>query len=372
MKESGEKMIDKRIFNDFRNKVNSDSYYTLSAYHNKNGKNQWNCICACMDWIFVAMDYLSSHEFQTQNINVMSMQAYTYISSIDIVWQSIQQLHRVIVDENTLPFKGESLIFKDNAICKDDNEYFKHIRAVFGAHPVNLNDKNGKWFASWPTTGIYTQYDFAVSLYSANSSEESIVFGFRLKELNDYLKSRYNYLSTLTDALDKQYKEFCSNLASELIPTANTPLEQLKILEAECTQRLDNDYYKYMIEDLKILFEADCSLECNRIIVTEYRSNLLELIQELKKSLQHMNFGDLKHDVLLDITYPQEIHYHLSKIYEYLRGSGCDFMFDHYVREIGKFLQNHVTINSEMDRKELFLLIKTGLFNYSKFNNSKA
>ncbi len=363
-------MIDKQLFHDFNRKVNGDSYFTLSAYRNKNGKNQWSCICACMDWISVTMDYLSSHEFQTQNINVMSMQVYTYISSIDIIWQSIQQLHRVIVDDKTMPFKGERSIFKDNAICIDDNEYFKHIRAVFGAHPVNLNDKNGKWFASWPTTGIYTQYDFAVSLYSANSSEDSIVFGFKFEELNDFLKSRYNYLSLLTDALDKQYKKFSSSLASELIPTANTPLEQLKILEAECKRRLDNDYYKYTIEDLIILFEADCSLECNRILVTEYRSNLLDLIQELKNALQQMNFDELKYGILLDSAYPQKIHYHLSKIYECLRGSTYDFMFDHYVEVIGEFLQNHVTLNSEMDNKELFLLIKTGLFNYSKFNNT--
>ncbi len=356
-------MIDKQLLQDFNKKVNGDSYFTLNAYRDKNGKNQWSCICACMDWISVSMDYLSSHEFQTQNINVMSMQVYTYISSIDIIWQSIQQLHRVIIDDKTIPFKGDRSLFKDNDICIDDNDYFKHIRAVFGAHPVNLKDKNGKWFASWPTTGIYNQYDFAVSLYSANSSDDSIVFGFRFEELDDFLRSRYSYLASLTKALDNQYKEFSSSLSIELIQEVNNPLEQLKILQVECKRRLDNDYYKYIIEDLILLFEADCTLERNKKLVTEYRYNLLHLIQELKNALQQMNFDELEYGILLDSANPQKIRYHLSKIYECLRGSKYDFMFEHYVQIIGEFLQDYVTVNSKMDNKEIFLLIKTGLYN---------
>jgi len=109
-------MIDPKIIRRFRNKVNDNSYFTLHKYKDRNGKNHWNLICACMDWIDLSVDYLLNNKLENQNINVMSMQVYTYISSIDIIWQSIQQLHRAIIDVNTIPFDGERQIFHDNNI----------------------------------------------------------------------------------------------------------------------------------------------------------------------------------------------------------------------------------------------------------------
>ncbi|MBU3130559.1 hypothetical protein [Clostridium tagluense] len=357
-------MIDRGLLSAFNKKVNGNSYFTLYSYRNKNEKNQWSCICSCMDWISVTMDYLINHKYDSENINIMSMQVYTYISSIDIIWQSIQQLHRVIIDVKSIPFKGELIIFSDNDICEDDNEYFKHIRAVFGAHPVNLKDRKGRWFASWPTTEVYTEYDFAVSLYSANTSDKSIVFGFRFSEIEEFLESRYGYLKLLIDELEKQYKTYCMKMTDKVIDYSEDVIEQLKILQVESKNRLDNDYYKYIIDELIIIFEAENTMIENKKVVKDYRNKLNDVIIELKNNLQQMKFEELKSNNIIEHNHPQKIHYPLSKIYECLNGSDDNFMYSYYIKIISEFLKEYTIIKEHMDKKEIFMLIKAGLYNY--------
>lgn len=357
-------MINYNLIKAFRDKVNSNSYFTLHKYKNKNGKNHWNLICACMDWIDVSIDYLRNGKFETENINIMSMQVYTYISSVDIVWQSVQQLHRAIIDSKTIPFKGEKIIFKDNELFKDDNEYFKHIRAVFGAHPVNLKDRNERWFASWPTTGIYERFDFAVTLYSSEVESQDIVFGFRFDELKHFLQTRYDYLLVLQKEIDSQYENYKKEKSSHVINSSKNILEQLKILMDECEDRLDNDYYRYVIEEVLIIYEAKNTLDENKKITDEYKNELKKVVLELKDNLQRMRFKELKFDYIVNHRHPKEIHYSLSKIYECLRGTRDDHMYNFYLKMISDYLREYVIINNNMSKKEIFMLIKTGLFNY--------
>ena len=76
-----------------------------------NGKNQWGCICSAMDWITVAIEYII--QFHTSKENVQSMEMYAYISSIDVVWEGVQQLHRVLYpNKQQLPFAGKYECFR--------------------------------------------------------------------------------------------------------------------------------------------------------------------------------------------------------------------------------------------------------------------
>ncbi len=177
--------IDIELIIKFRDKVNSNSYFVLQRYKNMNEKNQWNIICSCMDWISVAIRNLYDMKNDNTNIDVLSMQTYLYISSIDIIFEAIIQLHRVLACDNSIPFKNDNSVFQKNTPFEhmDDNTYFKHIRATFGAHPVNLNDKSGQWFASWPYKDSMDEYDFQVRLYSNKPNQEDITFGCK-KRMN--------------------------------------------------------------------------------------------------------------------------------------------------------------------------------------------
>ncbi len=87
--------IDIELITKFRDKVNSNSSFVFQKYKNLNEKNQWNIICSCMDWISVAVRNINNMKNDNSNIDVLSMQTYLYISSIDIIFEAIKQLHRI-------------------------------------------------------------------------------------------------------------------------------------------------------------------------------------------------------------------------------------------------------------------------------------
>ena len=64
----------------------------------------------------------------------------TFIVCIDVLWEAIQQLHRVLFNTQEIPFVEEKSVFRHKLFETTDNEYFKTIRACFATHPVNLKD----------------------------------------------------------------------------------------------------------------------------------------------------------------------------------------------------------------------------------------
>lgn len=59
---------------------------------------------------------------------------------IDVMWEAVQQLHRIFFDTSTIPFADNTEVFCHKLFQASDNDYFKTIRACFAAHPINLND----------------------------------------------------------------------------------------------------------------------------------------------------------------------------------------------------------------------------------------
>ena len=115
--------MDSKLIDLFREKVNNNGAdLILHRYRNNNGKNQWSIICSAMDWISVV-------------VGVM-----TFIVCIDVLWEAIQQLHRVLLNTENIPFVNEKSVFQHKKFETTDNKYFKTIRACFATHPVNLKD----------------------------------------------------------------------------------------------------------------------------------------------------------------------------------------------------------------------------------------
>ena len=87
-----------------REKVN-ETNFILAKYQNYNSKDQWNCICSSMDWIDVGMTNIGKalDELKSSDGLETCMKFYQYICCIDIVWESIYQLHRVFINPQTVP-----------------------------------------------------------------------------------------------------------------------------------------------------------------------------------------------------------------------------------------------------------------------------
>lgn len=340
--------IDDKKITAFRQLVNDNNQFVSKAYANKQGKNQWNLICSSMDWISVAIRNLHSFPALDSNIDVRVMQIYSLISSIDIVYEAVMQLHRVFFGYSTkrMPFKGERIIFRERIFDKDDSEYFKEIRACFGAHPVNLyGEGKEKRFASWPYEGFTkSSSDLEVRLYSNFPNKEDIVLGLNLKELVAFLQSRYEYLDNISLEIKRQY-ELCKK-ELELAPIAHCKdvRESVEILLKENESRFNNDYYRSTLEELALLLSTHLSEAELAEEELKFKNSLEPLIEELRKNLQEVNIVDLQNDNLLNPTSSIEstLQYELPKFYSSVLGSRRDEdpLFEFYLKRINE-VSNH-------------------------------
>ncbi len=212
-------MIDIKLINNFRKIIIEDDnimnkYLNILKIQNDKleNRNQWNCICSCMDWITVSVQHIKANS--SKDISEFTpVELYAYISSVDSIVEAVRQLHRVIIPEkeNTLPFKNESTIFKGNPFVQNDFKYFKNIRACFGAHSVNLEDpydrenKSKRRFASWSYS--YGSSSYSIVIYSNWENEENedgkpIFLSISLDEINSFAEKYYNYLNYLGESIE--------------------------------------------------------------------------------------------------------------------------------------------------------------------------
>lgn len=363
--------IDNNKIENFYDVVNSNSNFVYQKYENKGGKNQWNVICSCMNWISVAVRSLNNaSDLNMQNIDIKVMQVYSLISAIDIISEAIAQLHRVFVNNKTQPFKNERTIFKDRAFNVDDNIYFKELRASFGAHPVNLNERdNSKWFASWPYESVCDKEGLNVSLYSNNRDYEDIILFLDYNELKEFVESRYNYLDVIIKAIEDEYNTFAEQMRKDTVHYSNLPIEQLYILKEESQKRLDNEHYNSIIEDLIRIYKTTLD---KKYVVEEkqYKDSLLILIEEIKSNLQSMNVIDLVHSNLLRPRYRSKINEHFSyclqKFYVWVSSEDHDYLLETYLKAFNEESDGYYNFSLDDDPDTSFLKLNLMLMSKLK------
>lgn len=335
--------IDK--ISNFRDLINSNSSFVRKEYGNKDGKNFWNIVCSCMDWITVAIKYLKSIDELDEDLDIKAMQVYSIISSVDLVFESICQLHRVFINNKTMPFVGEKGCFANPLFDKSDNEYFKEIRAAFGAHPVNLNGDGEKRFASWPYHDFMKDDDFTVTLYSNKVGINDLHMSLKISELIYFLNRNYNYLDVISEKVKFLYETKVDELRKEKIEMSSNSLEQLFVLEKESKKRFNDDYYNGVINELLTIFGCDHRHDSIKEEVSEFRESLKPLIKELRKKLQAAQIKDLKNESLLSSNSELTgmLSYEVSKFYSWLAGNESDHLIDYYLRrfnEVSEFKYN--------------------------------
>jgi hypothetical protein len=355
-------MINEELINKFRDAVNANDY-VLFKYRKNQNRNQWNCICSAMDWITVAVEYISKATHKKSN----SIEVFAYISSIDIVVESVQQLHRVLCNTSKVIYSDANDIFYDNQFGQTDLVYFKTIRACFGAHPVNLSDPSDtqnlskKRFACWSGSN-FGKGDFSVILYSNQLDGKNIFLDISFNQLDAFLNKYYSYLEILIEEIKRQYVEICLKMENLKFSCEGTPLAKLNILKEECRSRLNNDYYRSTIDELYLLFETPVTCKSNVRLVTQYQKALIRLIDEISNNLQSMKLVDLRNDYLLSPT-PKGLQngwgYWYGKLFESISGSGYLSLL--WLDKIEELFQGHFIFQYD-SYKELFLLVNAALY----------
>ena len=365
--------MDRALITKFREEVN-DQNLVIQMYRNRNGKALWNIICSAMDWIDVVVDSIDIHKLSRGNDNDASVRMMTFIVCVDVLWESVQQLHRVIFDTKDVPFQADTSIFRHKLFPTTDNNYFKTIRACFATHPINLNDqfsgdnKKEKRYASW-SGGSTGNGDFAVFLYSNHPEHEPLTLNIYFDELLDFAKVRYSHLQTIMREIKRQKDNYLDCWRKQIIPVSNDPLEQIKILAHEVEQRYHySDYYRYEVEKLRIIFETDITNPRNKKIVKNYRDALLSEVKELHITLQRMTCAELESERNIDDSCPFNCHYAFSKLSDAVYGNGDAALID--VESLRLYLKSWIDFSEICSIEELYTVVCAGFFamNTSKNN----
>ena len=361
--------MDLSIINRFREQVNSNGF-TYFWYRTRSELNHWNCICSAMDWITVAVEHIDSITEEKAK-NMRSIDVFAYISSVDLIVESVQQLHRVVNKTTDLLFKDDAEVFAGNQFNQNDLRYFKTLRSCFGAHPVNLAEpgdmhrKEMRRFASW-SCNTWGNGTASVILYSNQHKEEHIFLSIDLQQILRFGLKYYNHLEFLEKCLETQYEEFVAIKRAETISAPTDPVEHLETLLHASKERLDNALYRSYIQELKLLLTTKITNAANADLVAAYRDDLRLLIDELHDHLQNMELTDFEYDYLLNPLpkgMPNGWGYWYEKLSEYVFSGGYPPMI--WEQEIIKLFEPYVRLEYS-SYEELFLLVQAALHRLQK------
>ena len=364
--------MDISVINHFRDVVNSRGF-TYFWYRTRSELNHWNCICSAMDWITVSVEHINSVTPEKAK-SMSSIDVFAYISSVDIIVESVQQLYRVIFKTRELLFKDDSDIFVGNQFGQNDIRYFKTLRSCFGAHPVNLEEPGAEQkremrrFASW-SSNTWGNGTSSVILYSNQHKEEDIFLSIDLQQILRFGEKFYTHLKVFGQVLNEQYEMFAAERRAEVIPFSEDPNEHLDILLNASEQRLDNPVYRSNIQELQLLFSTTVTDADNEALVAAYHNNLRLLISEIHEHLQNMDFTDLDYDYLLYPSLksmPNGAGYWYEKISEYIFGGGYPpILWETQIRDL---IKPYAKLNYS-SYEELYLLVQAVLYSIGANTN---
>lgn len=352
--------MERTLINEFREKVN-EQQLVFKMYHNRHGKNQWGIICSAMDWIAVVVDSIETDNLTSGNSNESSIKVMTFVMCIDVLWEAIQQLHRVFFSTKEVPFAKDNSTFKHKLFAATDNHYFKTIRACFAVHPINLSDNFSgdgleQRYASWSGDGLGVG-DFYVILYSNNPDKEAVFLHIYFNELLTFANDRYNHLRTIMKEIDKQVEQYFELWRSRKITRVSGAVEQIEILINEAKQRLDNGYYNHELEKLKTIFTTSITSSKNHELVDRYRIALSDKIESLFTCLQQMNTSELKS---VDDACSSDCQFAFSKLSEVVFSNGNPAFIT--IEKFQEHLSGIVDFSDFETWQELYVIIRAGFF----------
>ncbi len=356
---------------EFINGENQDDI--LLVLDKRYGEDKWSIICAVMHWFRVVENYLCSDNLLKENkVDNNWGEVYLYVSAVDIVVKGINDIYKALKNKNGIHlFYKENDIFKDSK--KDDWEYFQNIRAIFGAHPTDLDANKNFVVATFPTPynsivdrmkGTTKEWDYYTLLWSKNKSEDFLQesFGFKFKDIDRFLDKYILYLDELYKEITSMIKDYKKEVAKKEIEKNENPMVQLEILRNEDKARL-NSRYEYIIDILEVLISQIITDNYNREKYEKYKQENIENVYLLYEIIQNPEKENLLSKIEKVIYCKEEkftdISHYYSKLDEFWNNEDMEeVLLKHFKNRIFPFNNNIKNI------KELYCLVKA--YNYYK------
>lgn len=346
----------------------------LLVLDKKYSDDKWSIICSAVHWFKTVERYLTSENLLKENKEDYNWgEVYLFISAVDIVIEGINDVNKIAKNsEKVRLFYNSNEIFKDEE--RDDWDYFKNIRAIFGAHPTKLKDNKEYIVSTFPTPynslvdrlcGKSKDWDYYTFLWKKekNKSWEQLSFGFKFGDVERYLDKCINYLDVI-------YKDFIDIIDTYKIELSKYPIQkidkhikQLNILLKEDKKRL-NGRYEFTIEDVKMLLTTKITDKQNRKLYEEFKNTLINQIEYLYDALQYpektKNIDEVNNIINSNVEYfTKKSSYYYTKLYEYWNNEGMESILINYFKDRIKPFNNNIS-----NIRELYCLVKA--YNYLK------
>lgn len=337
-------------------------------------EDKWSIICAAMHWFRTVESYLNSeHLLDDKSKDYNWGKVYLFLSAVDIIIEGINDINKIAKNNDKARlFYGSNEIFKDEV--KDDRDYFKNIRAIFGAHPTKLKDNKEYIVSTYPTpynpeidelTGKSKGWDYYTLLWSKEKTNNlnQLSFGFKFEDIEKYLDKCINYLEVIYEDILNMIYEYKKEIAKNEIEKKEDPIEQLNVLLEEDKKRL-NGRYRYIIEELKVLIETPIIDQSNEIEYQKYRNLLIKKIACVYEAVQHpervKNINEIEDIIYCQMEdFTSMSSYYYTKLFEYWNNGDIEeLLISHFKDNIKPFNGNISNL------KELFCLVKA--YNYYK------
>lgn len=340
----------------------------------KYSDDKWNIICSVVHWFRTVEGYITSKNLLKEDTTDYNWgNVYLFLSAVDIIIEGINDINKIAKNnEKTRLFYKNNEIFKDNE--KDDWEYFKNIRAIFGAHPTKLKDNKEYIVSTYPTPYNHipnqicrekNDWDYYTLLWKKEKSKswEQLSFGFKFEDIERYLDKCINYLPVIYRDFLTMIGNYKIELSKCEIEITDKPIKQLNILQKEDKKRL-NGRYESVIKDIKMLLTTKIIDNENRKIYKRFKRALINKIPHLYNAIQHAenieNICEIENIINSKVEYFTETScYYYTKLYEYWNNSDMEtILINHFEDRIKPFNRNISNI------RELYCLVKA--YNYMK------
>lgn len=363
-----QQVLDPVILENFKQVISDNDDFLIKKYSNFEGKNKMGAILSAKDWLHVVVYGLPFIDLYHENQDAQSLNVLQFVCTIDLLSEAIQQLYRVIFNVKNYPlFKDKTVFNKETS----DDRYFAHIRAAFGAHAVNLEDRDGnqqkRYFASWSSS--HGEGDLSVYLYSNDPNEDYQKLVISFDQLFDYARKRYLCLNDISKEIENQYLHFKEKCINTPILRSVDVLEQLYILRDENVARIGRDGYSYDIETLIKLYTAPMMFPSELDIYKGYLNKIRQSVTDIYNNLQMMNVVDLS--VYPSPSYSRvenlkQYFYDIQKIHEYLgREAGqegsLEVMIQYHLNRLITVEILPPFADKDLDKRDLMLLLYTHL-----------
>lgn len=335
--------------------------------------NDWNRLCSAMDWAQMGFLRLQSG----YNSDFRNYRLYDYVSAIDIILDSLKLIGEIFGEnienplEKTNYIKGLDIFDRGN-----DSLNIKRLRALFGAHPIDL--KNGmkkkakKYYCSWPGN-IASKTEVSLFIYPEEQGVDSFIIRIDMTDLNYIIVELRNYIKDLCNEIKVATSKYIEHSKVNVKLTGNH-IEDIEQMIKQ-TKKVFYDKSLYSdIEKLKELYQTSLYMTNGEQITNRYMELTSKELEKYRMFLLTLDFDE--DDSLIYLASGNFIvkigidTYEYGKIY-CLSDDYWNFIDARYISDIAEVLDLNFDSNMSLLEKRNAILIVLYLLEYDNEFSSK-